>query len=319
MSKEVLCYLLEQQHCNPLADECWLFMQACGDPQQLQVCEWIIKAIARVYGTSALIMHDKKDTTLFSNKIIKRLLNIASMKGSVQVIELLIAYFDIERIEPTIYQYMLDIAFNENQLDIVRYLKDKHGFNLHIQDERYLREACLRGRDHIVDYLLHDGANVHSLHNAALQNAAYRGHAAIVHRLLKAGANANANDNAPLKYAITNNDIASVQYLIHVGNANVRCCEDWPIRMACRNGQLSMVQLLLRYVDPDTCHGAPLHEALGGGHEGVVGLLLEYGADPNSLGALYGLRFILESKDNKSHALVSLMIEAGSDCSKLDY
>jgi ankyrin repeat protein len=326
MSKEVLCYLLEQQHCNPVADEYWLFMQSCGDSQKLQVCEWLIKAIVRIYGGSKTaanktpLMTNESRNRAMAVMMIRRLLNIASMKGSVQVIELLLDYFDIERLDPIAYQTMLDIACNENQLDVVCYLKEKHGFDLHIQDERYLREACLHGRDQIVDYLIQDGANVASLHNAALQNAAYRSHASIVHRLLKAGADANVNDSAALKYAVKNNDIASVKCLIHAGNANPRCHEDWPIRMACRNGQLSIVKLLLGYnVDPDTCNGAPLHEALGAGHENVVVVLLEHGADPNSLGALYGLRFLLESKDTKNYVLVKLMTEAGSDCSKLDY
>ncbi|KAL1929972.1 hypothetical protein VTP01DRAFT_1126 [Rhizomucor pusillus] len=279
--------------CNPRADGDWLYWKACEN-QDEELCAKLLDAMQP------------------SKRTLGHFLNVAAMKGSTNIIDLIVNSYNADIHQPNGEDRVLMLACAENQVDVVRHLMEKYGCDIHRNRERHLRRACLHGHVELVELLL-PGADVSMFNDAALQNAAHKGHWQIVDRLLEAGANPQANRNAPLKYAISNNNLSSVISLLRAG-ADPRCQQDWPLRHACRNDAAEIVRILLaHHADPDALNGMPLREALRAGNYDIARQLLEHGADPNSTGALRGLSDAIR---DKNAAIIGLMLQHGA---KLDH
>lgn len=312
VSLGVVEHILRLNFCNPKADgEYWLFTKAC-ELNQVNLCQWIIES-----ALSMEAIENERKRTLF------HLLNIAAMKGAIPIIDLLVDTFgvDIHRGK----EDTLTLACKENHVDTVKHLVSKYGCDVHVNNEIHLRNACLYAhKQQLIKYLLDIGSDVHVYGDAALQNAVYNGHAAIVKLLLDAGADPTTNQHVCIRHAITKRDVQSFKYLVAAG-ADPRCDGDWPFRHACQMG-LDEIVLFLMQVIPvkdvmNIQDGMLLKECLMYGRMSTIKLLLDHGANPNSVGAIRGLRYALspKSKIKDKDAMIHMLTEAGLDLTQLHH
>ncbi|KAG0169425.1 hypothetical protein DFQ28_003684 [Apophysomyces sp. BC1034] len=277
-------------HCDPKADDDWLSWNAC-ERDDCPLGSIILRAIKDTKGS------------------LGHFLNIAAIKGAIGLIDLLVNTFSVDINQPDGACLALALACAENQVATVRHLMTRYGCDVHWHRERHLRRACLQGFAELVELLL-PGADVHAFNDAALQNAAHRGHWMIVNQLLQAGADPQANRNGPIQSAIFNGDARSLRYLLDAG-ADPSWNQSWPLRLACQRESLAVVEMLLQdtRVDPNAGRGMPLRESLKAQKTEVVQALLDHGADPNSVGAVRGLRSVVRQNNS---SLLMLMAKAGA-------
>jgi ankyrin repeat protein len=274
----------------------WLFHRAC-ELNNVDLCTWIIDAA----------LQQQQSTT--DTARVSRLLNIAAMKGSIPIIDLL-----VQKYHAPVETKALTLACQYNQLQTVQHLSLNYGSNVHVDNERLLRDACLHGYKDLVSFLI-VGANVHAYNNAALQNACYKGHTSIVPILLKAGADAQVQENGCLKHAIRLNDIHTVKYLVKFG-ADPRCHHDWPLRHTCRGGLDDIVEYLLDNVEEvDLRNGILLEECIKHSRISTIQLLLDKGANPNSKGVIRGLKYAVDPKTKvrRSNTMIKMLMDKGLD------
>ncbi|KAI8970508.1 ankyrin repeat-containing domain protein [Pilobolus umbonatus] len=304
VSLEVVEQLLRMKGCDPTGgDDFWLFTNAC-ELNMVNLAQWIIESTIR--------------ESAESERVLRQMLNISAMKGTVDIVDTLVTQFDVDIHQPNNTEGALVLACRENHVDLVKHLKSIYNCDTHIDNEKLLRDACLGGQYQMVELLL-DGANVHAYNDAALQNATYRGHPAIVKRLLEAGANAQANSNSPIRHAITRGDISCLKYLVSAG-ADPRCSQDWPMKYACREGYLNIIDYLIQLLGEDYVNvdnGVFLEEALLNGNLSAVTLLVQYGINPNSQKVLNGLRTMMARSGLKNkEEIINILIDAGLDLSQ---
>ncbi|CAO3613664.1 unnamed protein product [Mucor hiemalis] len=225
VSLGVVQQLLRLNCCDPKADgDYWLFTRAC-EHNQVELCRLIIQSTLQ---------------QAYASKEASHLLNIATMKGAIPVIDLLVETFHVNIHS----EVALALACTENQVETVRHLATKYGCDVHFHNEKYLRNACLYGYTTLVEYLLSEGSDVHAYSDSALQNAVYHGYTLVVKLLLDAGANASSNENKCLQHAITNGDMEIIKCLVTAG-ADPRFDNDWPLRTACELGLDDIVTYLI--------------------------------------------------------------------------
>ncbi|GAA5804271.1 hypothetical protein HPULCUR_009758 [Helicostylum pulchrum] len=304
----VVEHLLRLHQCDPNAGgDDWLFRYAC-QLNQTSLCRLVIDQ-------SLSLEHLASEKA----KRLLQLLSIACMKGAVGTIDLLVCDYNvgIHHAQET----ALTLACKENQLEAVKHLYTRYGCDIHMQGEKLLRDACLYGYEDLVEFFISNNADVQAYNNAALQNAAYKGFSRLVKLLLEAGADAEANQNVCMQHAINNGDIETVEYLITIGGVDARFNQDWALKQACRKGHVELVDYLIRFLSKDdrienvtnVHHGMPLQECLKHGKIKTVQLLLQRGADPNSKGAVRGIKYVLDPKCKlkTKDDILNLMMEAG--------
>ncbi|KAI8879042.1 ankyrin [Backusella circina FSU 941] len=228
----------------------------------------------------------------------RRWLSLAIIADSTTIIPII----DLLLTKIPLQQSNVELACRLNKVGIVKHLVSRYQANVHVQDEKYLREACSNGYKDMVNYLL-KGANIHAFHEGALVNAVYKQHLDIVQLLLE---NKAIPNHLSVRYAISNSHYDILKLLLKHG-ANPSCQQDWPLREACKKGLYKVVQLLLtRYhVNVEANQGEPLKEAISAGHFAIVELLLSYHADPTSLGAVSGLKV---ARYLNYHHIVNLVV-----------
>jgi ankyrin repeat protein len=306
VSLQVVEQLLRLNCCDPKADgDYWLFARAC-ELNQVSLARWVIQAALRFPGNDAL----------------NRLCNIAAIKGSIPVTDLLIHEFHVDIHQPNGQENALMLACRGNHVSLVKHLALVYNCNLHSSNELCLRNACLQGFETLVHFLLQSGANVHAYNDAALQSAAYKGFSSIIKLLIDAGAHADTNQNACIQHAITNGDLATVRHLIEDGGVNPQCAHDWPMRHACRLGLDDIVDYLLQVIPSEDAvnmrNGMPLREAIAHGRVSTMILLLNKKANPNSVGVIRGLQIAVNPKTRvrNKDAMFEMLLEAGLDVSQ---
>ncbi|KAI7863211.1 ankyrin repeat-containing domain protein [Spinellus fusiger] len=275
-------------NCSPRADGDWLFWAAC-EKHNTRICKLVLDAIQP------------------TQKMLSHFLNVASMKGSIPIIDLLVEEYGAVIHTSSDESLVIVLACAENRVSLVQHLISRYHCNVHGHDERHLRRACLNGYDELVDLLL-VGANVHAYTDAAIQSASHKGHLSIVKRLLAAGADPQANRNAPIRYAIKIANAPLVECLLKAG-ANPHCDNDWPIKHTCRlNLSTILSHLIDNGLDPNYSEGMPLWEAITGNSHESIELLLKASADPNSLGALRATAHAIKTH---RYDTACIMVKAG--------
>lgn len=279
-------------NCDPTADDSWLFVKGC-ELDQVDLCRRVLQV---------------------GHCNVKHLINLAAMKGSIGVVDLLVNEFGANVYHETV----LTLACRENQVKLVRHLVKTYNVNVHGHSERHLRNACLHGLSELVEFLL-DGANVHAYNDAAIQNAAYKGFNDVVTLLLDAGAHADANRNTCIQHAINNNDPNMVQCLVEKGGVDPRCNHDWPLRHSCRQGFNEIVEYLCGLVGTlDIGDGILLELVLVHDQLNTLKLLLSKGANPNCNGVLRGLKYIVNPKNKSRHKdeMIQCLLDAGLEINR---
>ena len=124
-------------------------------------------------------------------------------------------------------------------LEELKYLVEKMGANIHIDDDRALRSATVCGHLHIVKYLIEKGANINVMDNLPLRLATYTGNFKMVKYLVEKGADVSVKANTSLRWACKKGCIDVVLYLRYVAGDKWKChdclikpiclelCEGW--------------------------------------------------------------------------------------------
>jgi ankyrin repeat protein len=199
------------------------------------------------------------------------LLYLASMRGHVAVVEVLIAYgAEIGKSNNAMY-----LAAANGKTDVVRVLIAKfsglnksinmmlclaatsghestvlllldNGADVHANNDEALRNAT---REEVAQILLSRGANVHANNNEALRRAVNCGNSNLVRLLLDHGADVHTDNDAALIATVLdkNSDDIIIRILLQNG-ANAHVNNDEPLRLAVINGRYDLVAQLLNNV-----------------------------------------------------------------------
>ncbi|KAJ7167388.1 ankyrin repeat-containing domain protein [Mycena crocata] len=154
------------------------------------------------------------------------------------------------------------------------------GADVHVGDDKALREASKRGHAKLVSLLLKNGASVHALDDGALREASKGGCTEIVRLLLENDASVHALDDAALREA-SKGGYNDIDRLLLENGADIDAGDDRASCVASRNGHTEVVRILLENgadidAGEDFC---ALEEASIWGQIKVAQLLLEKGAD----------------------------------------
>uniref|UniRef100_J3LRK7 Uncharacterized protein n=1 Tax=Oryza brachyantha TaxID=4533 RepID=J3LRK7_ORYBR len=130
---------------------------------------------------------------------------------------------------------------------------------------------------------------------------------------------------AALGFAALSGEVDAVRYLLDRGADPNKIDDTGSVALHCavKNGYEEVVRLLLSSgarVDIAVAHGTPLHIAVSYGKTGVVKILLDHHADPNSTSGVLGTP-ILTALHSTTHGLdesdslecVKLLVKAGAD------
>ncbi|EJD01250.1 cyclin-dependent protein kinase inhibitor [Fomitiporia mediterranea MF3/22] len=166
-------------------------------------------------------------------------------------------------------------------------------FDLHFVDDingrTCLHEAAIAGQDRLVNMCITGGIEVGRADvygRTPLHYAAMNGYGAVCSRLISTGLEPSSLDldnYSPLMYAVLRGNIECVAILLNGGRADLgppTAANDLiPLSLACRVGQVDVVQLLLQHNAkniPNTNGEFPIHIAAQEGHAEICRILREY-------------------------------------------
>ncbi|DBA01126.1 TPA: hypothetical protein N0F65_001754 [Lagenidium giganteum] len=187
-----------------------------------------------------------------------------------------------------------------------------------------LHLAASEGHCEMIRALLRDGAG--EIHLAGgrkkyaktpLHEAATNGHLDACKLLVEYGFLVDCHTTrgrTPLMYATKGNYVDLVRYLVQNCHANVNEQNEMgvtPIYIASQDGHEQMVELLIELgADPNiynrTCH-SPLHEAVAGGFGRVAAFLMDHGANKHAVDAM-GVTIWHEAAGNGDVELLELLL-----------
>ncbi|KAI9308171.1 ankyrin repeat-containing domain protein [Cunninghamella echinulata] len=233
--------------CSPLADGNYLVWRACEE-NNIRLFILLVDAI-------------QPDT-----KTLQRYLRVAALKGSISILDLIVKrYGGIIKysnnnnnnnrkilLSTSSITYteeektIMTMACNANQVEMVKHLIQRYDCDPHVQQDIYLRKACLDGFEELVMVLL-SGADIHAMNDTPLQNAVHRNHIAIVDLLLKNGADPLVNRYTCLIKSIKNQN-PSILFLLLKCGADPRYQQNELFLLACREGNFEVFDLLLKMI-----------------------------------------------------------------------
>ncbi len=199
-------------------------------------------------------------------------------------------YFDILKylinIKKCDYNDIIYKSCGDGNLDMVKYLVEEQGLDIHMENERILYIACCNNNLDIVKYLVKHGAKI------------YKKRKPIICDVCK------SNNLDVLKYLVEER-----KYSIHMGN-------DLPLRNACKYGyyNLDVVKYLVEHgADIHVNNEEPLHNACYKNDLDIVKYLVENGADIH-----VNNEEVLHNACRYTHLdIVKYLIEQGADIEAL--
>ena len=237
---------------------------------------------------------------------------------------------DVNHVAGT-YGFPLQAAAFKGIGEVVNLLIDK-GADLNLEGGYYgtaLQVAVEGGDERIVKSLLQAGADPNiegGRYGTALQAAVEGGDERIVQKLLQAGANPNCRiqtrpfesrqmrlkvADTLLLLAVKKRNIKMIQMMIQFGaNVDLNSSELLSGCVKCENEELIQTLLQATSID-DSKLDEWLIQAIGQVHKGIIKLLLDAGANPNSSGSVhaYAAGAILQQGE-KGKAVVEFLIES---------
>lgn len=176
----------------------------------------------------------------------------------------------------TISSYILRVAADHGQLDLVKYLVEEKNVDIEPRQCLALSFAAGNGHLHVVEYLIGKGVLAEQNHNWAIRDASMEGHLPVVKFLVEHGANPRQNDDFCLFWAFRKGHIGLAEYLISKG-ADVNSRDDL-LDAAVTSGKLEIVKFL--FSDTAFKHSSKkqvVQYAIERGHTHILKYLEEQG------------------------------------------
>ena len=250
-------------------------------------------------------------------------LYIASGRGYETIVRLLLENGANVNTSDSTRRTGLHIASGRGYETVVRILLE-NGANIDAADNNgatVLQTALFEGHEAVVRLLLGHDASKHTFNasqSLALCMASQFGHETIVRWLIGNGADVNASDlngNAPEQASRRGHDLVVQPLPLHHASDNLLSgIQPGPLWLASCNGHEAVVRILLEH-GADANEGTPLQAALERSHstcEAIMLLLLQHGADPNQ----YSLQRDLPLHTALSRGMtniVKLLLEYGAN------
>lgn len=172
-------------------------------------------------------------------------------------------------------------AENGNE-EMLRFLVEQKGVNVHADDESLLCAACEKGYLGIVDYLLEKGANPVAYNGSAFRLAAENGHLLVMKSLLRAGVDIGSEGPAALSEAASEGRIDVVRFLLDNGISS-DADDGRAFLFAVRHGAINVVQVFIEHgMRGDFDDSIGFRDALSADRFDIALLLLQNGADIDS-------------------------------------
>jgi len=242
------------------------------------------------------IVENEIDNFRISSKLIRTLLR----DNNVDLLDIIFGkfkFFDNESIIEFCILHKNGIAISDLVLN-EKILNKRYKASLHFNGcsnivSKYLINACNEGQEHLVIYLVENGADVNSKCGSytPLIAACNKNNEAIVKYLVSHKADVNqGNKDSPLISACKNRNEIMVKYLIENGadvDGDVKgffeCDYNTPLLTTCSNGDIRLVKYLIEHgATIDKGYGVtPLTTACEYGNDIIVEYLIEQGADIN--------------------------------------
>lgn len=211
-----------------------------------------------------------------------------------------------------------------NKPDIIRLLHKKGIKDVDLpkfKDRTALCITCEQGNLEAAQCLLELGANPKFKHNAGftpIYLAATKNHHSIVSLLSKCGADINTNsynNTTPLAIALKKKHEDTIAELIESG-ADFAAIQNKSmlLYLACKhNRPLAAQRLLMNGVKVNDLYMGipPLYAAVSRGHDRIILLLLEHGANPNLRANKTSPLYVAAELNH--HVIIKLLIEAGAE------
>lgn len=250
----------------------------------------------------------------------------------------LLSYNDIDINKQYNGNTILNIACNENKIDIVKKLLEHPNIDVNLQNfVNYtpLNSACIKENDVIVELLLQHpniDVNLPNLDNESpLINATLNSYTNIISLLIKhPKININIRDNTddtPLLIACKNDNLDIILLLLQQPKIDVNISDidqDSPLYIACSKNNLEMVEMLLLNTNINiNCinkfNNTPLHIACTKGYDDIVEILVKYSIDyeirnntNNTPLMLIHSKCKKKIKEEKKNKIISLLLNNGA-------
>ena len=256
---DIVKYIVEEQGVDINTDE-YLFNMAC------------------IYGNLDIVKYlVKKGLWVFINN--DTLLKLYKNK-----------YFDI-------LKYLIEIkkcdcneiiykSCGDGNLDMVKYLVEEQGLDIHIENERILYVACCNGHLDIVKYLVEKGAKIYKKRKPILCDVCKSNNLEVLKYLVEERKySIHMENDLPLrnacKYGYYN--LNMVKYLVEQG-ADIHVNNEEPLNNACYKNDLDIVKYLVENgADIHVNNEEALHNACRYTHLDIMKYLIEQGADIEAL------------------------------------
>ena len=132
-------------------------------------------------------------------------------------------------------------------IQVVKYLVEKCGVNVRVDNDWAVRHACANGHVEVVKYLVEKcKANVRANIDYAVRWACGAGHLQVIKYLIEThGVNARANSDFAVRWACGAGHLNIVKYLVEECGANARANTDNAIEWASESGHLEVIKYLI--------------------------------------------------------------------------
>jgi ankyrin repeat protein len=164
-----------------------------------------------------------------------------------------------KKLKPLNNEKLLTSSSKRGYLSLIKLLIEDpwRGTDIHVFDDKALRNAAFNGHLDVVKYLIKNGANIHANYDESIRFAAKNNHLDVVKYLIKHGADIHAYRDEALRYAANNGHLNVVKYLVEGPwnenlqplvpweSANIHVYNDYALRKSALNGYLDVVKYLI--------------------------------------------------------------------------